>query len=300
MPDLLAQFLEHLKAERACSPNTVASYGFDLRQFCEYESTDPLARSADAIRAFIESRLTSGISPRSARRSLSAIRAFYDFLFLEGAITGNPARTIRAPKAHRGCVRPVSGAEIDKILATLNGTTALDYRNRAMIFAAYGSGFRVSELLTVGIDDLDFGHSIAKVRLGKGKKDRLVPMNQPEMEAITLWLDKGRPQFLRETGRDNRLLFIGHKGAALTRQRIWQVLTEISTKVIGRAASPHKFRHGFVTDSINGGADIRAVQQMAGHASILTTALYFHSSVERIRTEYLKSHPRGGNHAESN
>ncbi|MFL6306905.1 MAG: tyrosine-type recombinase/integrase [Candidatus Sulfotelmatobacter sp.] len=300
MPDLLAQFLEHLKAERACSPNTVVSYGFDLRQFCEYESTDPLARSADAIRAFIESRLTSGISPRTARRQLSAIRSFYEFLFLEGAITRNPARTIRAPKAHRGCVRPVNGAEIDKILAALDGTTPLDYRNRAMIFAAYGSGFRVSELLRVGIDDLDFGHSIAKVRLGKGKKDRLVPMNQPEMEAITVWLDKGRPKFLRESDPDNRLLFIGERGDALTRQRIWQVLTEISMKVIGRAASPHKFRHGFVTDSINGGADIRVVQQMAGHASILTTALYFHSSVERIRTEYLKSHPRGGNHATSN
>ena len=141
-------------------------------------------------------------------------------------------------------------------------------------------------------DSASFTIRVKQVRLGKGQKDRIVPLNAMEMDAFRLYLEKARPRFAKQP--DNGVLFIGRRsGGPLTRQRLWQILTEISTQVVGRAISPHKFRHAFVTDCINGGASPRTVQTMVGHASVTTTQNYMHSDLERTRAEYLKSHSRG-------
>jgi integrase/recombinase XerD len=291
--DWRARFLDYLIAERGYSDHTLSAYGPDLAQFsAALAKHDLLSASTDDIRQFILGRLESGASPATVRRKLSTIRSFYQFVHGEGGLICDPSRHIRGPRAFKPVVRPITGAEVDQILAAVGTDHPLDLRNRALVYAAYGSGLRVSEAVNLRIADIDFQHSVAKVRLGKGRKDRIVPLNPPEMEAVRLYLEKARPRFAKEP--DSGMLFIGRDGEQpLTRERLWQVFTEISNRVVGRAISPHKYRHAFVTDTINGGAGFRVVQKMAGHANVTTTMRYMHSDLARTRSEYLKSHPRG-------
>ena len=285
------QFLEYIAGERGYSPHTVEAYGLDLEQFKRSLRKSLLRASSHDIRKHVARCLARGESAQTASRKLSSIRSFYQFVFMEGGLPRNPARHIHKPKIPQTIVRPTTGKEVDELLAAMPANTPREMRDRALLYVAFGSGLRASELSDLRLADLDFPNGVAKVRLGKGKKDRLVPMNRREMEALALWLDKGRPQFAREP--DNGHVFIGRYGWVMTRQRLWQVTTAISADVLGRGVSPHKFRHAFVTETINGGADIRVVQQMAGHASINTTRRYLHFDLERLRAQYLKAHPRG-------
>ena len=289
--DWISQFFGYLREERGYSEHTLSAYGSDLNQFRAVLGKDPLHASTDDIRQFILGCLESGVSPTTARRKTSTLKSFYQFVFAEGGIAQDPSHHVRAPKAPDVVIRQVTRAEVDQILASVGTDHALDLRNRALVYMAYGSGLRVSELASVKITDVDFQRGVAKVRRGKGQKDRWVPLSAPEMEAIRLYMEKARPRFAAEP--DNGVLFIGRRGEPLTRQRLWQVLTGISEPVVGRTVSPHKYRHAFVTDTINGGADFRVVQKMVGHASVKTTMGYMHFDLERTRAEYLKSHPRG-------
>jgi integrase/recombinase XerD len=290
--DWRAQFLEYLTAERGYSEHTISAYQSDMDQFSGVLVKDLLRASTDDIRQFILGFLEAGVSPKTARRKLSTIKSFYQFVFGNDGLLKNPSKHIRGPKAFRAVVRPITRPEVDQILASLGVDRVLDIRNRALMLVAYGSGLRVSEMVNLKIDDVNFEQAVAKVRRGKGQKDRLVPLNNPEMQAIRLYVEKARPRLSKTP--DNGLLFIGHGGEQLTRQRVWQVFTTISKQPVGRAISPHKYRHAFVTDTVNGGAGHRIVQKMVGHASVTTTMGYMHSDLERTRTEYLKSHPRGG------
>jgi integrase/recombinase XerD len=289
--DWRAQFLEYLTAERAYSEHTTSAYQSDLDQFGVALAKDLLSASTDDIRKFILGCLEAGLSPKTARRKLSTIKSFYTFVFGEGGLARDPSRLIRAPRAFDAIVRPITRAEVDQILAALGGDHALDVRNRALVYVAYGSGLRISEVVNLRTVDVDHQRCIAKVRRGKGRKDRFVPLSPPAIEAIRLYLERARPRFAKEP--DNDLLFIGRHGEQLTRQRLWQVFTGISARIVGRAISPHKYRHAFVTDTINGGAGARVVQKMVGHVSVNTTMDYMHSDLERTRAEYLQSHPRG-------
>jgi integrase/recombinase XerD len=286
-----AQFMEYLATERRYSEHTLSAYESDLGQFSEGVAKDPLSASTDDIRKFILGCLEAGCSPKTARRKLSAIKHLFQFAHGEGRIDHDPSRHIRAPKAFDKIIRPITRAEVEDILASLDTKLPLHLRDRALVYVAYGSGLRVSEIVNLKIVDVHFQQSIAKVRQGKGQKDRFVPLNQLEMDAISLYLEKARPRLAREP--DNGLLFIGHYGDILTRQRLWQILTRISARIVGRVISPHKYRHAFVTDTINGGAGSRVVQKMVGHVSVKTTMDYMHSDLEHLRAEYLKSHPRG-------
>lgn len=286
----LMQFLEYLRTERAYSEHTINAYRMDVEQFRNQFGTDLLKAGSNDVAKFIVGRLDSGTSPRSMRRKLSAIRSFYGFVLNEEGLTRDPTRYLRGPKAHRPLVRQITRNEVEQLLSSIGTERALDLRDRAMVFAAYGSGLRVTELARLRIPDLDFQHGVAKVRLGKGRKDRFVPLNQREIEGIRLFLEKGRPRLAH--GLVNDVLFIGHSGKQLTRQRVWQIFTEVSDRILGRFVSPHKFRHAFVSDTINGGAPPRAVQHMVGHARVRTTMHYMHSDFERVRDHYLKAHPR--------
>jgi site-specific recombinase XerD len=289
--DWISQFFGYLREERGYSEHTLSAYESDLDQFKASLGKDPLKASTDEIRKFVLACLESGASPKTARRKLSAIRGFLQFAFGEGGIERDPSRHIRAPKAFDAVIRPITRSEVDQILASLDTDRPSDVRDRALMCAAYGSGLRVSELANLKIADVDLEKGIAKVRRGKGQKDRWVPLSPPEIEAIQLYLEKARPRFAQDP--DNGTLFIGRRGEPLTRQRVWQFLTRISMRIVGRAISPHKYRHAFVTDTINGGAEPHVVQTMVGHASVRTTMEYMHFDLERTRAEYLKSHPRG-------
>jgi site-specific recombinase XerD len=289
--DWISQFAKYQEGERAHADNSVSAYAIDLEQFRTSLPKDVLLASSDDIREFILGCLDRGVSPKTARRKLCAIRSFYQFVYGEGGLAKDPSRDIRGPKAHRTLVRPITREEVDLILASIGTEHPIDIRNRAILHACYGSGLRASELTHLRIADLNFAHSVAKVRLGKGQKDRHVPLNEREVEAIKQYLELARPHFVK--GPDHGVLFIGRYGETLTRQRLWQIMTELSVKAVGRVVSPHKYRHAFVTDTTNGGASLRAVQEMAGHRSVRTTQGYLHSDLGRVRAEYLKSHPRG-------
>jgi integrase/recombinase XerD len=286
----LTGFLEYLRIERAYSKHTINAYRSDVEQFRKELGSDLLKASSNDVAKFIVGRLESGTLPRSMARKLSSIRAFYGFMLNEEAVTSNPTRFLRGPKAHRPLIRQVTRDEVEKMLGAISTDRTLDLRDRALIFAAYGSGLRVSELVSLRMADLDFQHLIAKVRLGKGQKDRYVPLNQREIESIKLYLEKGRQKLAANP--DNDLVFVGRSGEQLTRQRVWQIFTRLGERVLHRRVSPHKFRHAFVSDTINGGAQAREVQHMVGHAQVSTTMGYMHFDFARVRDQYLKSHPR--------
>ena len=286
----LTGFLEYLRIERAYSKHTINAYRSDLEQFRKHLGSDLLKVNSNDVAKFIVGRLESGTLPRSMGRKLASIRSFYGFMLNEEAVTSNPTRFLRSPKAHRPLIRQVTRDEVEKMLRAISTDRTLDLRDRALIFAAYGSGLRVSELVSLRMADIDFQHLVAKVRLGKGQKDRYVPLNEREIESIKLYLEKGRQKLAANP--DNDLVFIGHSGEQLTRQRVWQIFTRLAERVLHRRVSPHKFRHAFVSDTINGGAQARAVQHMVGHAQVSTTMGYMHFDFARVRDQYLKSHPR--------
>lgn len=286
-----SHFLAYMTKEYGASVNTLQAYQIDLTQYREALGKPLHAATSDDIRIYIAGLLNAGISPRSCRRKLAAVRSFYRFAFGEAALSHNPAKTLRAPKAYKPVVRPITSKEVDQLLSSIGTERPLDLRNRALIYAVYGSGFRASEIIRLELRDLDFAHSVAKVRLGKGQKDRFVPLNDQEAAAIRLYLEDGRPKLMRHG--DSEFVFIGRLREPFTRQRLWQILTRLSLPVLGRTVSPHSYRHAFITDSVNGGAEPRIVQTMVGHSSVLTTMGYMHSDLNRIRAEYLKCHPRG-------
>jgi integrase/recombinase XerD len=299
------QFSRHLSDERSYPANTITAYETALEQFRSAINKPLLEATPDDIRNFIAAILARGGSGQTARQKLYALRSFYKFVYLENGLPCNVGRSTHTPKIKQTIVRPITGAEVDKLLGSLGTNTPRDIRDRAILYVAYGSGLRVGELIRLRLGDLDIAHSIVRVNCGKGQKDRLVPMNEMETNALDLYLREARPQLLGDApGTD--FLFIGEcrpghpLGHPLTRQRVWQLLTNVSKAVVGRPISPHKFRHAFVTDMVNGGADIRVVQAMAGHSSINTTQRYLHSDLERLRREYLKAHPRGGEYGNNN
>lgn len=287
----ICNFIAYMRMERGASDHTVIAYEIDFAQFIEFAGKSMKGVTGDDIRAFIGNRIEAGVIPRTVRRKVSALKSFYGFVFAERGIRADPTKTVRAPKAFKPVVRPVTLKEVDLLLKVTGTRNALEIRDRAIIYALYGSGFRASEIIRLTFKDLNFTDSVAKVRRGKGGKDRFVPMNEDECAALRLYLEQARPKLANE--RSGNFVFLGRNGTPFTRQRLWQILTNRSAPVLGRRVSPHKYRHGFVSDQVNGGAEIRIVQSMVGHKSVLTTMGYMHDDVNRIRQFYLKAHPRG-------
>jgi integrase/recombinase XerD len=288
----LTRFFLYLTEELGYSKHTLIAYRMDLEQFRgSLLDRDLLGATTDDVRSFILARLDSGLSPKSTRRKLSSIKTFFKFVYGERGIEHDPTKHIRAPKAFNTIIRPITLPEVEQVLAAIGAERPLDLRNGALVHVAYGSGLRVSEIVRLKVADLDFINCVAKVRLGKGLKDRFAPLGPREIEAIRAYMEKARPRLVREP--DIGYVFVGKHGEILTRQRIWQILVRLSKQTVHRAISPHKYRHAFVTELINRGASYRVVQEMVGHASPQTTTRYMHSDLERVRKEYSQSHPRG-------
>jgi site-specific recombinase XerD len=197
----LSQFMDYLTGERGYSAHTISAYKQDVGKFRDALAKDLLVASTDDVRKFVLGILERGLSPKTASRKLSAIKGFYHFVFEDGGLPQDPTRHIRSPKAFKTIIRPITHAEVDQTLASIGIDRAMDIRNRALVYVAYGSGVRVSELSRLKVADIDFSLAVAKLRLGKGQKDRLVPLNQPEMDAIRSYLETARPRFVRGTGQ---------------------------------------------------------------------------------------------------
>lgn len=290
--DHIADYLAHLALERNLSPRTRDAYGRDLRQFAAWLEAEKLALDAvdrPAVRGYLGSRRDAGLSARSAARALSTIRSFYRFLVRTGALTQDPTADLKSPSLWRTVPHALSSEEIEALLAAPDIDHNLGLRDRAMLETLYATGLRVSELVSLTVDRVRLDPGFVRV-IGKGRKERLVPLGGAAAEWIERYQLRARPELDRHRARE---LFLNHRGQPMTRQGFWKILRRYGRLAgIRSQLSPHVLRHSFATHLVENGADLRAVQMMLGHASIATTEIYTHVSRARARRVYDRSHPR--------
>jgi len=291
---LIDQYLDVLKVERGLSPRTVSAYGSDLAvlsAFCAAQGCDDaLAVDRALLDGFLSHLHERGLSPRSRARSLSAVRGFFKFLVLDGRRPDNPAGRIRAPKQGRKLPDVLSAEQVAALIAAPGTETPRGLRDTAMLELVYSSGLRVSELCGLELNSLRADPPILVVR-GKGNKERIVPVGPLALRAIFAYLEQGRP-LLPGVGH-SPALFPGRAGKPLTRQAFWKAIKRYGLLAgISEDLSPHTMRHSFATHLLEGGADLRSVQAMLGHADIATTQIYTHVSNARLRDVHRDAHPR--------
>jgi integrase/recombinase XerD len=287
-------FLAHLRVEKGLAPNSVDAYGSDLRRYLEGLSargvTDWARVGRAEIRAHLAGLARRGLSPRSQARALSAIRAFHRLLVSERIASEDASDEIEAPRLGRKLPGLLSRGEIGRLLAAPDPRTAAGRRDRAMLEMLYATGLRVSELVGLALNDLDLEARVVLAR-GKGRKERLVPVGAPAAEAVRAYLSGARDRILR--GRRSRDLFVTSRGGRMTRHGFAKRLGLWARAAgIGRTVSPHVLRHSFATHLLEGGADLRAVQAMLGHADVSTTQIYTHVERGHARRLYQRFHPR--------
>ena len=296
-PGILSDYRSWLRIERSLSPNTVSSYLNDIAKLRKmYPERDPGELDGEDLSAFISSEVEHGISKRSQSRTVSTLKSFYGFLEIEGRLSGkdgrNPADTIDSPKISRHIPTVLSVDEVDRILSSVDLSVPEGHRNRAILEVLYSCGLRVSELVSLRISDLFPEDSFIRV-IGKGDKQRLVPIGEPAIRAVQLYLSQTRRAFATNTKKDEDILFLNRRGGKMSRQMVFLIIKrQCEIAGITKEISPHTFRHSFATHLVENGADLRAVQQMLGHESILTTEIYTHIDSRKWQQGILAHHPR--------
>jgi integrase/recombinase XerC len=303
-PAFVAQFLEHLAKERDVSPNTIKAYGRDLAEFCTflgpYLGTDEWDwGKVDrlAMRSFLAHLTKKGLGKRSIGRTLSAVRTFYAFLHHNDQVEANPARSVGSPKTEKYLPGHLDRAQVETLF-TAAATRASegkysDVRNFAMLELFYSAGLRLSELRGINRADLDLLAGQVKVR-GKGRKERIVPVGDHAQRALREY-ERVRDALCKKVGMaaDRTAFFLNQRGKRLSAKGVQNAIVGWLSQVDeGAGLSTHSLRHTFATHLLDAGADLRAVQELLGHASISTTQIYTHTSVERLKQVYQKSHPR--------
>lgn len=284
---IVSDFRSYLRLERSMSENTINSYISDIRKLNDFIPVSETLSSED-ISEFIESQQNCGISKRSQARMVSAFRTFYKFLELEGYIKTNPTDRIGTPKLSKYIPVVLSLDEVESIISAVDLSDPLGHRNKAILETLYSCGLRVSELVELKVSDLFFDESFIRVT-GKGDKQRLVPVGEPAKEAILHYLKQTSRLFAKED-----TLFLNRRGKKLSRVMVFNIVKNHAAKAgITKTISPHTFRHSFASHMVENGADLRAVQQMLGHESILTTEIYTHIDAKKWEREILEHHPRG-------
>ncbi len=289
----LLDFKDHLKLERSMSPNTIAAYTSDVHKYFDLLRADGIApadASSDDIFRFLETQVTAGVTRRSQSRILSSVKALYRFLDAEGALpAGNPCDKLSAPKINPYLPTVLSVEEVLAILDSVDLSKPEGHRNRAILEVLYSCGLRVSELVSLKISDLFPDEQFIRV-FGKGSKQRLVPIGEPALKAIRLYREVRDAGPVQKAAED--ILFLNRRGGKLTREMIFHIVKE-QAEVAGirKDISPHTFRHSFATHLVENGADLRVVQQMLGHESILTTEIYTHIDTRKWQDTILKFHP---------
>lgn len=292
----LLGFKSYLVLERALSPNSIESYTSDVSRLVQFLnlkgiSQGPLELKRDAMEQFIHYISELGLGDRTQARMLSGIKAFYKFLLIEDLIKDNPTSLLEGPKLSRKIPEVLSIEEVNAILDIIDLSDPLGHRNRAMMETLYACGLRVSELITLKISDFYPDEGYIKVT-GKGNKERIVPMGASAIKQNLYYLEHYRSkQTIKEDSED--FLYLNRRGRYLTRVMIFTIIKKlVALAGIRKNVSPHTFRHSFATHLVNGGADLRAVQQMLGHESITTTEIYTHIDVAYLRDTIMRFHPR--------
>ena len=288
----LDQFIAHLQVERGLSSNTIQGYSRDLVRFLEFLERvghRPETATREDVSIFL-GELYGRLSPRSAARSLSAVRMFFRFLVSEGSIETSPARLVEAPKLPRRLPDILSPDEVERLLEQPDPATPIGLRDRAMLELLYATGLRVSELVGLRLQGVNLEVGFVRV-LGKGDKERVVPMGDQANDAIAAYLRTGRETLTR--GRASPHLFLNARGRSLSRQGFWKIIKQYGRLAgIRRPITPHGLRHAFASHLLERGADLRSVQVMLGHADISTTQIYTHVTRERLKQLHEKHHPR--------
>jgi integrase/recombinase XerD len=299
----LRTYLDHLAVERGLAPNTLSSYRRDLRRYAAFLEGNGVSDLDDVTEASVSGflmHLREGdpdhppLSAASAGRTVVAVRGFHRFCVADGLAAADPAAGVRPPAPARRLPKALPLADVEAILeAAGSAGTALALRDRALLEVLYGTGARISEAVGLDVDDLDRVDATALLR-GKGGKDRIVPIGSYALEAVEAYLTRSRPG-LAALGTPERAgaLFLNARGGRLSRQSAWTVLVKAADRAgVTRDVSPHTLRHSFATHLLEGGADVRVVQELLGHASVTTTQIYTLVTVDNLREVFAAAHPR--------
>jgi len=296
MKEAIQDFLTHLARERHFSPHTVEAYRIDLLQFCDHLSgqmgrvPSPPEVDRGAVRGFLGHLARAGFKKRSVARKLTALRSLFGHLSRQGAVPNDPTAGIRSPKLERRLPRFLDEEEARTAVEMPYPEDAAGSRDRAILELFYGGGVRLSELSGLDLGGVDVETGTARV-LGKGDKERIVPVGRKAAEALRLYLER-RPDLIPPGVDDERALFLNRRGRRLTDRGIQGIVSRRLLRATGRRLSPHALRHTFATHLLNAGADLNAVKELLGHVSLSTTQVYTHVSVEHLKKVYRQAHPR--------
>lgn len=294
--DAKKAFEVYLKLEKSLSQNSVSAYINDLNKLINYLeirkiNVFPTKIKLENLKGFVEWLNEKEISPRTQARTISGIKSFYKFLLMDGKITSDPTALLESPKIGRKLPDVLSIEEIDKLITSIDLSRSEGQRNKAMIETLYSCGLRVSELVNLKITNLHFTQGYVKVE-GKGNKERLVPVSTNAIAEITTYLNHYRKSLNVAKDSEN-ILFLNRRGQKLSRVMVFTIIKNLAKEVgLDKKISPHTFRHSFASHLVNGGADLRAVQEMLGHESILTTEIYTHIDSEYLKSTIRQFHPR--------
>ena len=294
-------WLNHLDVERGVAANTLKSYRRDLARYAAYLAAqgvnDPGAIAEAHVSDFLAS-LREGtpdhppLAASSAARTLVAVRGFHRFLVLEGDLPTDPASAVSPPQPPARLPKAISIEDVERLLEAASlGDTPASLRDRGLLEVLYGTGARISEAVGLDVDDIDTEEGVVRL-FGKGSKERIVPLGSYAAQAIGAYLVRGRPTFAVK-GKGTPAVFLNQRGSRLSRQSAWSVMRAAAERAdLGGHLSPHTLRHSFATHLLDGGADVRVVQELLGHASVTTTQIYTLVTVQRLREVYAQSHPR--------
>ena len=295
MNDQLSDFIHFMTVERGLSENTIVSYKRDLQNYLSFLMThEQMTDIKDVTRLhiihYLKQLKEEGKSSKTSVRHLSSIRSFHQFLLREKVTTDDPSWNIETQKTERTLPKVLSLGEVEKLLDTPNQHTPFDYRDKAMLELLYATGIRVSEMLDLTLADVHLTMGFIRC-FGKGRKERIVPIGEAAASAIEEYIEKGRSKLLKKQPSD--ALFLNHHGKKMSRQGFWKNLKKRAIEAgIQKELTPHTLRHSFATHLLENGADLRAVQEMLGHADISTTQIYTHVTKTRLKDVYHKFHPR--------
>jgi integrase/recombinase XerD len=289
-------FQAYLKLEKSLSPNSIEAYSRDIDKLYQYSEVQTIRINPENItlndlRLFINWVNELGMIPSSQARILSGIKAFYKYMLMEDMIKNDPSELLESPKIQRKLPDTLSYEEINKLIAAIDLSKPEGPRNKAILEVLYGSGLRVSELTELKLSNLYLDIEFIKV-VGKGSKERLVPIGGAAIKALKIWIEQVRVHTAIKKGEED-MVFLNRRGTRLSRVYIFMLIKQLAETIgLKKTISPHTFRHSFATHLVEGGADLRAVQEMLGHESITTTEIYTHLDREFLKGTIIQFHPR--------
>lgn len=297
----IGHFLTFMSVEKGASGNTVAAYKNDLQQFDSFITSlngnsngkvrDWDKTERDLIVEYLLALRKKNYAEATVARKVAALKSFFQYLQAEGTIHGNPAESLASPRVGRTLPKPLSVTQVDELLEQpMKRNTPESKRDRAMLELLYAAGLRVSELVSLNVEDLNTSGPYVRC-MGKGSKERTIPIHEQAASAVVAYLDDGRAALVK--GRKESALFVNRRGERLTRQGFWLILKQYAKEAnIASPVTPHTLRHSFATHMLRGGAPLRNVQELLGHANISTTQVYTQVANEHVRQVYEKAHPR--------